>query len=108
MQTPHQSDQETAVQSEIQGPVSLSKCRSNRHMKAASATQVIGKAKTQSMLTRSLFEREQSRQAEYDRLTALPRSRRRTLRQCPVEQPYVVRALSQRNSLVKLDARDPG
>jgi hypothetical protein len=65
-------------------------------------------SQNQSMLTRSLFEREQSRQAEYDRLTALPRSRRRTLRQCPVEQPYVVRALSQRNSLVKLDARDPG
>jgi hypothetical protein len=37
------------VQPEIQGPVSLSKCRSNRHTKAASAEQIIGRARNQSM-----------------------------------------------------------
>jgi hypothetical protein len=95
------------VQSEIQGPVSLSKCRSNRHMKAASATRMIGKVKNQCISTFAT-RTEQSRQAEYDRLTALPRSRCRTLRQCPVEQPYAVRALSQRESLIKLDARAAG
>jgi hypothetical protein len=38
-------------QSEIHGPVSFSKCRWKRHMKAATATQMIGKAKNQCILT---------------------------------------------------------
>jgi hypothetical protein len=50
------------VQSEIHGPVSSSKCRSNRRMKAASATQIIGKAKHHSILT-SGSSKEQSRRA---------------------------------------------
>jgi hypothetical protein len=35
------------VQSEIQGPVSFSKCRWNRHTKTASAEQMIGRARSQ-------------------------------------------------------------
>jgi hypothetical protein len=37
------------VQSEIQGPVSFSKCRWNRHTKTASAEQMTGRARSQSM-----------------------------------------------------------
>src|ERR1700687_2048257 len=39
------------AQSGIQGPVSSSKCRSTRHMKAATATQMIGRAKIHAMMT---------------------------------------------------------
>jgi hypothetical protein len=37
------------IQSEIQGPASFCKCRSNRNMKAASAAPMIGKAKNHSI-----------------------------------------------------------
>jgi hypothetical protein len=55
----------------IQGPVSSSKCLSNRHIKAAAAAQIIGNIKNHTMIT-SCASRKQSRQAVHDRLTALP------------------------------------